>query len=217
MIGFWPLRGMPTQKGAVENVRSTPPNGATSTLPRTLTKWIETRPSRRRHLGPFADAADMAGIFQRDRRKPHRLAFLDAERHRLRRRGLAEAILPVEDRQHRRVDHALHRLVGEEHAVLLPFHVARRARDAVAVMACKIGADEIFSDPPALLLGAAGGDENVGDEVRQRVGGNARHVSARPRSDCAGCRRLRFRSRRRRRRASRPAACGHGRRPTACR
>ena len=48
--------------------------------------------------------------------------------------------------------------------VLLPFHIARHARDAVAVMTGQIGADQIFSDPPAFLFRATGGDENVGDE-----------------------------------------------------
>ena len=37
--------GTPTEKGAVEKRRSTPPKGATMTLPATLTKWTETRPA----------------------------------------------------------------------------------------------------------------------------------------------------------------------------
>ena len=41
-----PGSGTPTLNGAVENRRSVPPNGATSTLPATLTKCTETSPSR---------------------------------------------------------------------------------------------------------------------------------------------------------------------------
>ena len=40
-----PGSGTPTQKGAVEKRRSTPPKGATSTLPATLTKWMEISPA----------------------------------------------------------------------------------------------------------------------------------------------------------------------------
>ena len=106
---------------------------------------------------------------------------------RLRRRGLAEAKLPVEDREHRRIDDALHRLVGEERAVLFPFHITRHARDAVAVMAGEVCADQIFSDPSAFLRRAAGGDEDVGDEMLQRIGGDARHISV---SSTIGLRRM---------------------------
>ena len=75
--------GTPTQKGAVEKRRSVPPKGATSTLPATLTKWMEISPARDRRLGIVADAADMAGVAQRrSTRGAVLLRPLDAERRR---------------------------------------------------------------------------------------------------------------------------------------
>ncbi len=44
-IGPLPSGGTPMQTGLVEKRRSTPPNGATSSPPSTLTKWSETRPA----------------------------------------------------------------------------------------------------------------------------------------------------------------------------
>ena len=92
------------QTGAVEKRRSTPANGATSTEPATLTKCSDTRPS------PAAISAHSpTRPTWPDRRrptadKPHRLAFLDPDPHRLRRRGLSEAEMSVENGQHRRID-----------------------------------------------------------------------------------------------------------------
>ncbi len=79
ITGNPPGRGMPMQTGAVENRRSTPPKGATSTEPATLTKCTDTSPYIRRHFGPFADPPDMPGMAQADRRKTVRAAFLDTD------------------------------------------------------------------------------------------------------------------------------------------
>ena len=69
------------------------------------------------HLGPVADAADMAGIAQRDGGKPRLLALLDAEPDRLRRHGLAIAELAVDHRERGRIDHDLRRLVRDHEPV----------------------------------------------------------------------------------------------------
>jgi hypothetical protein len=85
-------------------------------------------------------------------------------RHGLRRHRLAEPYLPSTDGDHRRVDHDLDRDVGHHRAVLLLDGVARHAYDAVAVMAGKIGADEIAADAAALLPGASGRGKDIRDE-----------------------------------------------------
>ena len=99
-----PSRGMPTQNGAVDSRRSTPPNGATRIEPRGVDEMDRNQARRRRALRPFADAADMAGVAQRDRRKPRRLRLLDADVDGLRRDGLAEAEAAVDHRDDRRID-----------------------------------------------------------------------------------------------------------------
>ena len=45
ITGSAPRIGKPIENGAVEMRRSTPPKGATSWLPATLTKWTETSPA----------------------------------------------------------------------------------------------------------------------------------------------------------------------------
>ena len=99
---------MPMQTGAVENRRSTPPKGATSTEPATLTKCTETRPASAAISAHSPTRPTWPELRSPIADKSMRAAFLDAERDRLRRDGLAEAELTVENRDHRRIDHALH-------------------------------------------------------------------------------------------------------------
>ncbi len=93
------------------------------------------------HLGPVADPPDMAGIAQRHGGEPHHLAFLDADGDRLRRDGLAEAELAVDDGEYRRVDHHFDKLVGDDTAVLLHLDIARDAHHPMAVVTGEIGGD----------------------------------------------------------------------------
>ena len=65
---------------------STPPNGATSSPPKTLTKWMRDQPGLGRALAPVADAPDMAGVAQPDHGQAVLLRLGDAEIDRLRRR-----------------------------------------------------------------------------------------------------------------------------------
>jgi hypothetical protein len=127
------------------------------------------------HLRPFADASDMARPAQTDRGQSRRPAFLDPDLHRLRRDCLAKPELPVENGQRRRIHNALHHLVRDQQAILLPFHVARHARDAVAVMAREIGAHQIFADARAFRRGAADADKYLGDEMFQFCSVDIRH------------------------------------------
>ena len=114
ITGRPPGCGIPMQTGAVENRRSTPPNGATSTEPVDIDEMHRDQPGFRRHLRPFADTPDMAGIAQADGGQTMRPAFLDPERDRLRCDGLAETELAVENRNHRCVDHPFHDAIREQ-------------------------------------------------------------------------------------------------------
>ena len=80
-----------------------------------------------------------------------RPAFLDPERDRLRCNGLAETELAVENCNDRCVDHPFHDAIREQKAVVPPLHVARHARDAVAVMSGKVGIDQIAADARTFL------------------------------------------------------------------
>ena len=75
---------------------------------------------RRGALRPFADPADMAGIAQRNRGKARRFRFFNADVDGDRRHRLAEAEAAVEDANHRRVNNAFDRLVGNEIACCAP-------------------------------------------------------------------------------------------------
>ena len=99
-----------------------------------------------RHLGPVADAADMATVLQGHQGKAERLAFVDADLHRLRRHGLAEAVLAIDDRQHRRFADDVDGLIGDRRALAPVLRIARHTHHTVAVMAGEIGDDEIAAD-----------------------------------------------------------------------
>ena len=66
MIGGPFLTGTPAAIGLAESLRWVPPKGATRMPPPlVLTKCSETLPARGRHLGPVADAAQMARVPER--------------------------------------------------------------------------------------------------------------------------------------------------------
>ena len=123
-------------------------------------------------LRPFADAADVAGIAQRNRGKARRFRFFNADVDRHRRHRLTEAEAAVDDADHWRVDETFDRLVGNEVAGADPIDITRHADDAVTVVAGEIGVDERGGDAVRLFGPAADASENLGAEVRQRVGGN---------------------------------------------
>ena len=127
---------------------------------------------RRRALRPFADPPDMAGIAQRDRGKPRRLRFRDANVDGLRRDDLAEAVAAVEHGDDRRIDQARDRLIGHCVARAHPVDIARHAQHAVAVVPGEIGFDQRGGDGARLLGPAADALENFGAEVGQRAGRN---------------------------------------------
>ncbi len=99
-----------------------------------------------------------------------RAAFLDTDRNRLRRNGLTEAELAVENRDHRRINHALHDLIGNQQSVTLPCGIARHAGDAMAVVAGQIGIDETATDPRGFVARRTERCENAGDECRELCG-----------------------------------------------
>ena len=170
---------MPTQNGAVDSRRSRPPNGATSTEPAALTKWIEIMPARRRALRPFADTADMTGIAQRDRRKPHRFCLLDADVDGLQARPSGRSRSGRRDGNDRRIHQAFDRLIGDDIARTHPIDIARNADYPVTVVAGQIGVDEGGGDAAGLLRAAANMFENLGAEVGEGIGPNMdRHLVA---------------------------------------
>ena len=127
------------------------------------------QPRLGRHLGPVADAADVARVAQRHGRQAVLAALVDADADGLRRHGLAEAVLAVDHGDHRRVDHDLDGDVGHHGAVLLLGGIARHAHDAVAVVAGEVGAHEVAADAAALLRRAAGRGKDVRDEGLERL------------------------------------------------
>ncbi len=131
-------------------------------------------PRRRGALRPFADPADVAGIAQRNRRKPHAFRFFDAEVDGDRRHRLAEAEPAVEDADHRRVHDPLDRLIGNDLAYAHGVDVARHADDPMAVMAGEIGVDQRAGHAVRFLRQAAGAGENVGAVALERAGRNVK-------------------------------------------
>ena len=190
--GSAPSRGMPTQNGAVDKRRSTPPNGATRTEPAALTKWIEISPPPPRAISAHSPTRPTwPALRSDDRGKPRRLRFFDADVDGERRDDLAEAIAAVEHGDDRRIDQALDRLVRHGVARAHPVDIARHADHAVAVMPGEIGVDQRGGDAARLLAPAADALENVGAEVGQRVGRNMychfRPSSERRRDRRRGC------------------------------
>ena len=128
------------------------------------------------HLRPVADAADMAGVAQRDRGKARLLAFVDADPHCLRRHGLPVAELAVDHRERRRIDHDFGDLVGNDGAHLLPADVDGNADHAVAVMAGEIGGRQVRRDAPCFFRRGFRMGKNLGNEIDQLVDLDRDHV-----------------------------------------
>ena len=122
--------------------------------------------SRRGALGPLADAADVAGIAQRDGGKAGRLRLLDANVDGHRGHCLTEAETAVDDADHRSVDNTFKRLVGNEVARAHPIDITRNTDHAVAVVAGEIGVDERGGHAARLFNLTAGASENLSAEVR---------------------------------------------------
>ena len=92
--------------------------------------------------------------------------------HRLTPDGLAKPQLAVEQGEDAAVDHGF----GGDAEMHLPealiLQVARRADDAVAVMARQIGAGQVRRDPPRFLRLRPSCGKDGGDEVDQSISAN---------------------------------------------
>jgi hypothetical protein len=112
----------------------------------------------------------VAGVAERDHRRAVLLRAFDAERGRLRRDRLAEAEAAVEHDEAAAIGDDLRPFAGRHVARLLPLHVARHPRDAVAVVAGEVGAEQVVGDAPGFGLVATVGAEDVGDEGLEAFG-----------------------------------------------
>jgi len=117
----------------------------------------------------------MSGIAQRDRRKPRRLAFLDADPDRLRRHGLAIAEFAVDHRKRWRIDHDVDGLIGHHGTDLVPADIDRHPDHAVAVMAGEVGRGQIAGNAAGFLGRRAGLGKHLGHEIDQMFDVNGNH------------------------------------------
>jgi len=130
----------------------------------------------RRHFRPIADPADMASITQRDHGEPDLLALFDADPDRLRRHRLSIAEFAVDNRQRRRIDHDLGRLVGNHRTRLLPADIDGDPDHTVTVMTGEVGGCQISRDAPRLVERRVGMSKNIGNEIDQVLDLDGNHV-----------------------------------------
>ena len=123
---------------------------------------------RRRHLGPVADAAQVAGVAQGDDRHAVRLRPLDAEAHGLGPHRLAHPEAAVDEGEAAAVGDERQLLVGDLHAALQPLDVAQGPHHPVAVVADQVGAHQVATDAGRLGGRAAGGAEDLGEQLLER-------------------------------------------------
>lgn len=120
-----------------------------------------------RHLGPFADASEMAGAAQHDHGDAGFLRFLVAKLDCLRSDGLTKAILGVDECHGVVVDDNFKFPVWNQKPDAFHCDLARRPDDAVAVVAHQIRTHEVQGYPCALRRQAAFGKEDIANEIFQ--------------------------------------------------
>ena len=98
----------------------------------------------------MADPADMGAVAQGHGDGALRAGALDALPHGLLGHGLAEAALGIEHQHAAMVGHQLQALVGDEEAFMQQPDIVWQHSDAVAVVAGKIGRDQMLGDVAAL-------------------------------------------------------------------
>jgi hypothetical protein len=157
-----------------------------------LTKCIETSPAPT-HISIGADAADMVRVAQGHDRDPVAPRPLDADQDRVAGDDLPPAALAVIDDDRPPIADDPAGLVRGGVASRKVAQIGGDHADPVAVMAFQIGFDEVLGDERRLVLGAAGGGEDMARKAGQLVGGDGRHQSspsscwrAAMRSACAG-------------------------------
>ena len=165
-MGGAPSRGTPTQNGAVDSRRSSPPNGATRIEPAALTKWIEIKPAAAARSAHSPTRPTWPELRSEMAERPRRLRFFNADVDGHRRHRLTEAKAAVDDADDRSVNKTFDRLVGNEVACADPIDVTRHADDAVAVVSSEIGVDERGGDAVRLFGPAADASENFSAKVR---------------------------------------------------
>ena len=126
---------MPAAIGLAESRRSVPPNGATR-MPDSagVDKVQRDQAGAHGHLGPVADAAEVARVPQRHNGHAVAARLVDSELHRGFAHHLAEAELAVDHRDRVILEDGLERLIGEDLARAQPVDVAGHANDSVRVV-----------------------------------------------------------------------------------
>lgn len=144
-------------------------------------------PRRRALLGPVTDAADVVGVAQAHERETVLAGPFDADRHRVERHRLTEAVHAVDDEDGARVRHRLQFGVDDEPTRGGRADVRRDHADTVRVVPREVGGDEVVGDEARLAFVAAervtdGADEVVRHGGRDDACGHGgrigRHVSS---------------------------------------
>ena len=166
-------RGMPTQKGAVESLRSRR-RRARRESSRRVTKWMETRPSAAA-ISAHSPTRPIWPASRSERRQGPPPCTLRCRCGPPPAHRLAKAIAAVDDGERGRVDENLDRLVRRDVAGLHPVDIARHADDAVAVVAREIGADQRARDAQGLLARRADALERIGADRFEGGDGDGDH------------------------------------------
>ncbi len=104
------------------------------------------------------------------------LRALDAEGHGLGRHRLAETPLAIKHGKRPAIGDEIGGLALEHETQFQPFHVARHANHAVAVMAGEVRTHEVGRDASGFGGIAAGRDKDVAHQGREGGGGDQLHV-----------------------------------------
>ena len=107
-------RGMPTQNGAVDSRRSRPPNGATSSEPGALTKWIEIRPAAAARSAHSPTRPTWPELRSDTAASPAAFAFSTPMSTACGATVWPKPEAAVDDGDNRRIDETLDRLVGDD-------------------------------------------------------------------------------------------------------
>ena len=153
--------------------RKTPLNtaeGGHQDGPRDIDEVNGNQPLFHRLFGIGANATNMPSIAQCCDANAIFHGALNAECHGLRRHGLAKTPFAINHGKGAAIGHHIGGLAFQHIARFQPFHIARHAHHAVAVMPGKIRIHQMAADALAFRAIAAGGLKHISDERIKRLG-----------------------------------------------